>query len=45
VLVVLALTMTFIGLASGHGPGAWGAVCAVGGAAYLAGVVLFARRT
>lgn len=45
VLVVLALTMAFIDLARGRGPGAWGAVCAVGGVTYLVGVVFFARRT
>jgi hypothetical protein len=44
-LVILSLTMTFIDLAQGRGPGPWGIVAAVGGAAYLAGIVIFSRRT
>lgn len=44
VLVVVALTMAFIGLARGGGLGDWGIVCLVGGGTYLAGVVIFARR-
>jgi hypothetical protein len=44
-VISLTLTMTFIELAEGRGPGAWGIVAAVGGAAYLAGVVIFSRRT
>jgi hypothetical protein len=31
-------------LAKGRRPGAWGTICAVGGASYLASVALFARR-
>jgi hypothetical protein len=44
-VIILTLTMTFIELARGRGPGAWGIVAAVGGAAYLAGVVIFSHRT
>ncbi len=45
VLVVVALAMLFVQLAQGHDPGAWGAICAVGGGTYIAGIIFFARRT
>jgi drug/metabolite transporter superfamily protein YnfA len=44
VLVVVALTMLFVELAQGHNPGAWGTICAVGGGAYIAGIIFFSRR-
>jgi hypothetical protein len=44
-VALLSLAMTFIELAKGHEPGAWGIVAAVAGAAYLAGIVIFSRRT
>jgi hypothetical protein len=44
VIVLVALTMAFIRLASGHDPGTWGTICAVGGVSYLAGIIFFARR-
>ena len=43
VIVVLAIVMAFVQLAEGHGPGAWGTICAVGGGTYIAGTILFAR--
>ena len=44
VVTVFALTMAFVELAKGHGPGDWGTICLVGGGAFLAAVVSFARR-
>jgi hypothetical protein len=44
VVGVFALTMAFVELARGHGPGDWGTICLVGGASFLAAVVFFARR-
>jgi hypothetical protein len=44
VVTVFALTMAFVELAKGHGPGDWGTICLVGGGAFLAAVVFFARR-
>jgi hypothetical protein len=36
--------MMFINLARNGNPGTWGTVCAILGAAYIAGIVLFSRR-
>jgi hypothetical protein len=44
-VIILTLAMTFIELVKGREPGPWGIVAAVGGAAYLAGIVIFSRRT
>ena len=44
-IIILSLAMTFADLARGHQLGAWAAVAGVGGAAYLAGIVIFSRRT
>jgi hypothetical protein len=44
-VIILTLAMTFIDLAEGRSPGAWAIVAAVGGAAYLAGIIVFSRRT
>jgi hypothetical protein len=44
-VIILTLAMTFIELAKGREPGPWAIVAAVGGAAYLAGIVIFSRRT
>lgn len=45
VAAVAALTGALIELASGHGPGAWGIMCVVIGASYVAGVIFHSRRT
>jgi uncharacterized membrane protein len=45
VLVVVSLTMAFVRLARDLNPGAWGAVCFVGGAAFLASIVYESRRS
>jgi hypothetical protein len=42
---VAALIGALIELASGHGPGAWGVMCVVIGASYIAGVIFYTRRT
>ena len=44
-VIILSLTMTFIELAQGRPPGAWGIVAAVAGTAYLGGIVVLSRRT
>lgn len=44
VLVAVAVTMSFIELASGRGPGTWGTICAVSGATYIVGAIVFSRR-
>jgi hypothetical protein len=44
VVVIVSLTMTFIGLARGHWSGTWAIVTAVVGGAYIAGIVVFSRR-
>jgi hypothetical protein len=40
----VAVVMTFINLARNGNPGTWGTVCAILGAAYISGIVLFSRR-
>jgi Predicted membrane protein (DUF2178) len=44
VVILVAIAMTFVELASGREPGAWGVICAVAGLSYLASVVILARR-
>lgn len=43
-VVTVAVVMTFINLARDGNPGTWGNVCAILGASYIAGIVLFSRR-
>jgi hypothetical protein len=43
-VVTVAVVMTFVNLARNGNPGTWGTVCAILGAAYIAGIVLFSRR-
>lgn len=41
---VAALTGAIVDLASGRSPGAWGIMCLVIGASYLAGAIFYSRR-
>ena len=43
-VIIVSLTMTFIGLARGHWSGPWAITAAVAGAGYLVGIVVFSRR-
>jgi hypothetical protein len=43
-VVTVAVVMMFINLARTGDPGTWGTVCAILGAAYIAGIVLYSRR-
>lgn len=45
VAAVAALIGALIELASDHGPGVWGIMCVVIGASYMAGVIIYTRRT
>lgn len=42
--VSVAVVMTFVSLARTGNPGIWGTVCAIVGASYIAGIVIFSRR-
>ena len=43
-VVTVAAVMTFVTLARTGNPGTWGTVCAIVGASYIAGIVIFSRR-
>jgi hypothetical protein len=44
VVVTVGVAMSFVDLARYGNPGSWGVVCAIVGATYIAGIVLFSRR-
>lgn len=44
-LVVLSLVMTFVQLARGLNPGAWGVICSVGGLVFIVSLVWESRRS
>lgn len=44
-LVALALVMLFVRLARGTDPGAWGVICAVGGAGFILSIIWESRRS